>query len=518
MAYISKGVGNGTLYIGHVKWSNDYKNTMLFSNKNARDSFFTSRLKKVLQNVAFIDPNKYVDIKGKLENVESYNYCYFVNDDEISSTPYCCFITNFEFLNCGVTRLHLSLDVFQMYVYDTVFYSSFIERGHVRDDKVGKWVAPEPFTLSSDYTKQIDTFNHDWGLVWLMNSVSTPIKMDFKTFHYGGLGTREDLTGVYAHRLLTADEIQEEIAKFVDGANDHRADITGLTAAPAWALSSTGFIDKLLTSNALASVSSSVSLNGSTLANGFKPKNNKLLTSIGRCYAVYNKNGFCKVFKPELFSGNPTITLKARPIGLTEIKGSVSNYSNVADSNFSLPYSASLTVGYNQNTGVIGTLNKVGSILGAVGAVGNIATSFSNPVSAIGGVASGANNLMQAGLSVYQSFQEKTAGGGSATNTTSISPDYIKLRFLEVNPLYQECFLADDFFNMYGYAIKEIYNAGAWLHTRKNWNYLKTQSINLASDAPTDYENELKNIFNAGVTMWHNYNTYGDYNEDNSPI
>lgn len=43
MAY-KGGTPNGKLYLGHVKWSNDYKHVMLFSSESARNSFMTSHL------------------------------------------------------------------------------------------------------------------------------------------------------------------------------------------------------------------------------------------------------------------------------------------------------------------------------------------------------------------------------------------------------------------------------------------------------------------------------------------
>ena len=53
MPYLTDGIGNGELYIGQVKWSKDYKHTMLFTtldgstfslSKSARNDFMTTNL------------------------------------------------------------------------------------------------------------------------------------------------------------------------------------------------------------------------------------------------------------------------------------------------------------------------------------------------------------------------------------------------------------------------------------------------------------------------------------------
>ena len=53
------------------------------------------------------------------------------------------------------------------------------------------------------------------------------------------------------------------------------------------------------------------------------------------------------------------------------------------------------------------------------------------------------------------------------------------------------------------------------LRTRINWNYIETNDINITENIPQDHLQKIKNIFNTGVTLWHNDNV-GNYNRDNS--
>ena len=74
----------------------------------------------------------------------------------------------------------------------------------------------------------------------------------------------------------------------------------------------------------------------------------------------------------------------------------------------------------------------------------------------------------------------------------------------------------DDYFTRYGYLINEVKKP--LLHNRKNFDYIQTRDIDITGAIPSDDLEELCNIFNNGVTIWHNPNTFGDYGVDNSPI
>ena len=71
MSYLSNPTSpNGKLYVGNVKWSNDYKHVMLFASASARNSFFTTNLTKIKENVIYYQP-KYNLKKGKYGGAEA---------------------------------------------------------------------------------------------------------------------------------------------------------------------------------------------------------------------------------------------------------------------------------------------------------------------------------------------------------------------------------------------------------------------------------------------------------------
>ena len=74
--------------------------------------------------------------------------------------------------------------------------------------------------------------------------------------------------------------------------------------------------------------------------------------------------------------------------------------------------------------------------------------------------------------------------------------------------------IIDDFFSMYGYKVNEVKIPN--ILGRTNWNYVKTIDCNLLGDIPQEDMQKLKDIFNSGVTFWHNPNTFLDYSQSNN--
>lgn len=59
----------------------------------------------------------------------------------------------------------------------------------------------------------------------------------------------------------------------------------------------------------------------------------------------------------------------------------------------------------------------------------------------------------------------------------------------------------EDYFKMFGYKTNEVKVPN--LHTRTSWNYVETKSCNLIGNFNNDDIQELKNVFDNGVTLWH---------------
>ena len=67
----------------------------------------------------------------------------------------------------------------------------------------------------------------------------------------------------------------------------------------------------------------------------------------------------------------------------------------------------------------------------------------------------------------------------------------------------------DEFFTLYGYKTNRVKVPN--LTGRPQWNYVKTIDVNLIGGLPQTDMPKLKNIFDKGVTVWHNETNIGNY-------
>jgi hypothetical protein len=74
----------------------------------------------------------------------------------------------------------------------------------------------------------------------------------------------------------------------------------------------------------------------------------------------------------------------------------------------------------------------------------------------------------------------------------------------------------DRYFDMFGYRVNEIKTPN--LKSRRYWNYIQTIGVNLEGNIPQEALMELKNMYNTGLTIWHNPSNFLNYDLTNSII
>lgn len=586
MSYLS-GNPNGKLYVGTVKWSNDYKNVMLFSGRSALKTFMESHLTQIRNDFIWTDPNTYVDILSTVQDVESLNYVYYIPDSSYTDTFFCCFVTRYECLAPHTIRLYLELDIFQMYHYSAKYFQSYIDRAIISksEDADRNNFLPEPVSAPLDIETKLNDILSDsmWQPVWVLHSASYYEYSDHK-YYYQGIGTNNTY-GEYGRFIDNLEELKtvlknygrksaEEIAEDVGQASgnqtwkdwinamfagtagtdvveavksttsiadlqDHRDELIGLYAIPKWLYlkykadgGNANYADNHRTalskgpSTDLPTISGTTTLkiNTSTLANGYSPRNKKLLSSVCRGYVLSNNTGLQIPFRPELFGSNTSATLTL--YGITMSTGGyhfkISNYSNHQTANGEVAYNSERRVGYDANTGI----NKALAVIGAASGIASGATQIAtkNPVAML----SGAGEIGQNLVSAIDSLGTKEQHFGSNGDLLRITGDRPGLHWYEMNPTYDQCAAIDSFFDMFGYSIQRHYNPLKYIYKyedgaynkakplRQKWDYIKTSGINLQASAPANYENKLKSIFDSGVTLWHDYAHFGNYSQTNN--
>lgn len=106
-----------------------YEHVMDFNSKQSRLSYFTQRVKRVLdldfKGDAF---RNQLTIPASLDDIRLIDYCYFLGDDQ---NYYFYFIDTKTYNTQDTSTITMTLDVFTTYQFDYEFMSSFVERCHV---------------------------------------------------------------------------------------------------------------------------------------------------------------------------------------------------------------------------------------------------------------------------------------------------------------------------------------------------------------------------------------------------
>jgi hypothetical protein len=504
-------------------------------------------------------PNGYIDVDGTVADIEKANYIVYKNDSEISNTYYFCFIKSFEIKSEKTTRLYIAWDYWQQFIYGTDIYQSYIERAIIpkSQDSAKFNTLPEPIsaTLEDEHLVKAALTGADWEPAWMLHTASIYNDSD-KKYHYEGIGSNNTF-GEYVRYIAdinvmknvlekygrkSAQEIADDVgaasgnetwqdwinaifsgSALTDAAEalnattsiadleDHRTELIGLYAIPKWLQDASSAAT--LKTNQRYSVSVAIPLNASSLANGYTPRNKKMLSSVCRAYILSNRNNLKVTFKPELFTdASTTLTLYGIPTSTAGYQYAFSNYSDYQNSYGEVAYTSERRVGYDANTGINKAINAVGAGAQAIGAAGAIAGGIAtaNPVTAL----SGAGSALSSGIRAIDSLGQIEEHFGNNGDLLRITGGRAQLLFYEINPLYNECVAIDNFFDMYGYSIHKHQTPN--LYARSEWNYIKTADFNCYVKGGADAENAIKSIFNSGVTIWMKYEHFGDYSRANN--
>lgn len=435
---------NGIVRVGTVKWSNDYKHIMRFEDsdghrsKAKRNEFIENHLTLLSNKISFIpNPNGYIDVYGNLKNKENLNYLCYKNSSDISDGWYCCFITDYELIAGYTTRLHLELDVFQQYYYDTTFYKCLLERAHISKTEDNnnwyKYTAPEPIGAEAEINENTTAFNDiDFTPKLVLDTISKPDNPPASTriqYYWGGNGdTQSNLTGYFRFRCPSSASTLSTamylwgLSETDDTTITHYNDLIGFSFLPEWVINSSswslytnlGANIYELNNNNLVEISDTVSINHGALACGYTPTNKKMYTNLARAFKLWTENGLCIPLAPNSLGNRNSITIRLsmRPMGST-YKVRINDYKDVSKRFFDLQYSYNIALGLNANTGTaqqtaLQNLNNQTAVLKAsqkeqaVSQAVGVGTSFLNSAISFGaGALSGGGalkNMLSSGV------------------------------------------------------------------------------------------------------------------------
>ena len=508
----------GQLYLCKVPLENDYKNQLTFSNETTQLTYFNSTVQHTFDNYTYIKKDNVVQVGKNIDEIIDCNYLFYKNTG-FTNKYYFCFITNMEYVNENCTRITFETDCYQTWLFQIEYKQSFVEREHVNDDTVGLHTVPENLETgeyivnSRDYYNGLDSLMYVIQCTeWSTSDENKPLATNFGGVYMAG--------GAYICNNIT-EVINILQAYATRGKSDA---VYNLYMIPKSMINNTS--GSLQYSGQSSPNTDTKSITKINKIDGYTPINKKLLTFPYNYMLLSNNNGSSNILHYERFSGKTcNFTIKGVPTVGGSIKIIPTNYDNNLNSEEEGLIAGKLpTLNWSDDeyTNWL-TQNSVNIALGVasagitiVGGLGMMATG-GGAVAGAGAVVNGAMSIANELGAVYQhSLQPNSAKGNVNGGDINVCDHKNGFYFYKMTIKEEYARIIDNYFSMFGYKINRVKVPN--ITGRSNWNYVKTINCNFDGDIPQTDLNIIKQMFDNGVTLWHNPSTMYDYSQSNNII
>ena len=241
-------------------------------------------------------------------------------------------------------------------------------------------------------------------------------------------------------------------------------------------------------------------------------------------FYMTNNSGGESMFHWEDFNGNPSFTIDGIISQGMAIKAFPTNYKNttgIGGYNYGLTGGKLPVCAWNSdyytnwvtqnaiNIPVSLGSNLLGSAIGMATNMfsGNIVGAGMNALSALTGIGNAVARNYEASITPDQAKGNANCGDLNVAESRfgfSAYPMSIKAEYARI---------CDEFMSKFGYKINRVKLPN--ITGRRNWNFVKTIDCYIEADIPQEDLQQIKNMFDAGITIWHHPNTFMDYSQNN---
>lgn len=518
----------------------DNKNQLTFSSLTNQYNYFNSCEHIELDDSSYQRKDNTIRYPGHIDDLIGFNYCMYKNT-QYSDKWYYAFITDMRYMNDEMTLVTIKTDVWQTWWNDIEIKRSFVEREHVNDDTIGLHTIPEQLETGEYICSGVTDLYSSGATYICISCADVPDALGKRvTLEYNGVFSGTE-TFLFRSAQAGANFIKSMDADEKDLANA----IVSVYLAPQNLFSELTLSFDVVTINGVTfeysrlPVSSASNLLATSSAitvpssiDGYTPKNNKLKVFPYSYFFVTNNAGGNVTFKYEDFVNNSAVfktfgsltpgcsirtipisykklsdtnsSLKCFDYGINSGKFPVCSWSNDAYTNW-----------LTSNTVNIG-FKTVGGIVGVVGGAALMATGAGATIGA-GMLAGGVGMITDTVKEIYNhSLIPDQASGNTNSGDVTYSTGKTNITAYKMTIRNEMAQVIDNFFSMFGYKVNRVKIPN--ITGRTNWNFVKTIDCNIHAFIPQKDCIEIKNMFNAGVTFWHNPSTFLDYSQTNNIV
>lgn len=510
----------------------DEANQLTFASATAQYNYFNGLTGKLpFDKFTYQRKDGTIRIPALMDDILSYNYVMYRNTAHGSKWFY-AFIESMEYVNDSVTAVKIKTDTWQTYQFDLTFKPTFVLREHTNDDTIGSNIVPENVDTGEPTIN--DSIVHmspniTGNFVTFMVSDTGPINKVWTDMpsQYNGI-----FSGYAFFGVDSLSDAQRIVDRYVDNTREEAIQNIFMAPKSVYGNYTTSIIDTVSPTITIyypevmsspQSIIASQTISRINTLDGYTPKNNKLYTYPYSYLYVTNNTGSDVEFRYEDFTNaTPTFSLGGILCSGCDIKLNPLNYKNVSTANQAYGLKAgkfpvcswntdahAIWLAQNQlNMTVAGQELFVGATTGA--ALAKVTGDYSKLGTA------GTDFLAKVfdslkGDYLSKHMPDQAHGDVNSSNYNYSIGNWFDFRRMSVRA--ETARIIDDYFSAFGYATNRVKTPN--ITGRRNWNYVKTARCYIEADIPQEDLQEIKNMFDTGVTFWHNPATFADYSQAN---
>lgn len=539
-------------------------NQLTFANATAQYNYFNSLPKLQANDYSYQRKDGNIRFAGHFDDLISYNYCMYRND-AYSDKWFYAFITGMEYSSDGMTLISIKTDTWQTWQFDLTFKPCLIDREHTNDDTVGANTLPEGLELGEFITNGVGNFFTASGYCIVVEVSQVENPGDGQTMSYtnesqynfdlspdlndiprgtiplileygeSGAPKFDKLRTIYdkaglSDSIINVYPLPINYVQIGSSLNMGKISINVLNSGGS-VVDTIEHVGVPLETGGTYLLNETTFTRPTTLAN-YVPKNNKLFTFPYCYFNISNNAGTSIPYHYEDFSGSIKFSVEGT-FGISgNIKAIPSNYKNIGSSGNAIDYSItggkypvgswvsdSYTNWLTQNAVNMETQWRSTMISAGVDLLGGGATGGVG--GAVLGAVAGAKEIIATAREQHlaktrANFTPDQAHGNLNAGDLVWAKYRTPFTYMGmcIKPEYARCI--DEFFSQYGYKCNRVKVPN--ITGRRNWNYVKTVGCYIDGDIPQTDMQEIKNMFDRGITLWHNPANFANYSVNNDII
>lgn len=507
-------VPQSNVKILHTPLDVNGQNQIRFSSAAAQSAYFSGLAVKSYDSFTYQRKDDIIYVSDHIDALWSGNYVMYQNSN-FNSKWFYAYITKMEYIDDHCTAISIKTDVFQTWFLSCTLKDSFIVREMEKGEGQSGY---QPGTNLVDEGLETGEYIMNAGFVTTELNDLSILALSSETTDTGR-GTYYEYNGIPCGLYMSLFADPADLSTWITAmtAAKKAESIVSIFLVPTAMLNGGGTPD---TNHGFdgthVQITKSIGYKPTTLDN-YTPRNKKLLTFPYSFLYVSNRSGQAAILRYEFFAENAmNVKMDGGPMPACEVKLSPALYKGM-----SVNYDESISLNGYPCIAWISDVFQTWLAQNAYNIPINIATGAVSAVTAgitgsavgvVGGALAVGNEL--AAIKTHELIPDQAKG--STAGSANIGMGIQNFLIMQKSITAQYAARIDQFFDMFGYKQNKVKIPD--ITSRAHWNYIKTIDCNIAGNIPGPDMEELKSLFNTGMTVWGAGSEIGNYTLNNYEV